>query len=218
MQWGRQEELLPRGSQALTALVLHPVRAVTCWPTVRWALATAKRSSNIPNMDPQDAQRAALIAASLKQKTPAAILDPTCVWNPDKDAAAQTALANAQQQNLSREVGGALFKNADGQYCYSIPVGGVQSDHIVFAIPKQNGITPAGIYHTHPLGGNEAKNDQFSPDDVDMANRLKMTSYIKALTNGVVKRYDPGVTPTEPISRFDHTQKSAGVLVPKSGN
>lgn len=169
-------------------------------------------------MDATDAQRAALIAASLKQKMPAAMLDPTCVWTPDKDTAAQAALANAQQQNLSREVGGALFKNADGEYCYSIPVGGAQSDHIAFAVPKQDGITPAGIYHTHPLGGNEAQNDQFSPDDVDMANRLKMTSYIKALTNGVVKRYDPGVTPTESVSRFDHTQKSAGTLIPKSGN
>src|ERR1700730_18464389 len=132
--------------------------------------------------DPTDdlqAQRAALIAASLKQKVPTAVLDPTCVWQPDKDQAATQALANAAEQSKRYETAGAIFRDANGNYCYSIPVGGTQAGHFVFGVKPAPGQPMAALYHTHPAGGGE--DDSFSPDDVRMANQLKLTSYIKAL-------------------------------------
>ena len=140
-----------------------------------------------------DAQRAAMIAAALKQQVPTAALDPTCVWQPSKDQAAITGLNNAAQQGNKLENGGAIFQNGDGQYCYSIPVSSKQGEHIQFNVTPPTGTKLAAIYHTHPDG---LDSGSFSPDDVDTANKLKMTSYIKALKSGAIKRFDPGVTPT----------------------
>ena len=166
--------------------------------------------------DPQ-AQRAALIAASLKQKVPTAILDPTCVWQPSKDQAATQALANAAQQSQNYETAGAIFKNADGNYCYSIPVGGTSPGHFAFGVKTPPDQPMAAIYHTHPVGGSEGENEDFSPGDVDMAKRLKMSSYIKALTSGVVKRFDPGVTSTtREGTGLSAVNKSHGTLVPQT--
>lgn len=150
------------------------------------------------------------MAAALKQKIPLAVLDPTCQWTDSKDQAAVAALGGAAQAS-SRETGGAIFQNAQGQYCYSIPVGGANSEHFQLRAQSTPEQKLAGIYHTHPANGFEDKS--FSPDDVNMADQLKLTSYIKALKDGTVKRYDPGVTKTQSSGTFD--KKSAGTLVPQ---
>jgi hypothetical protein len=151
------------------------------------------------------------MAAALKEKIPLAVLDPTCQWTDSKDQAAVTALGNAAQASTSRETGGAIFQNAQGEYCYSIPVGANSANH--FQLRAQS--TPAqkvvGIYHTHPDVGSEG--GSFSPDDVNVANQLKLPSYIRALKDGTVKRYEPGVTKTQSVGTFG--SKSAGTLVPQ---
>lgn len=166
-------------------------------------------------VDPQ-AQRTALMASALKQKVPLAVLDPTCQWTDNKDQQAITGLSNASQVDHSRELGGAIFQNPQGQYCYSIPVGGTEAGHFQLRAQSTPALKLAGIYHTHPAGGGE--DSSFSPDDVNMANQLKLTSYIKALKDGTVKRYDPGVTPTQAAgSRLQSfARKSPGVLVPQT--
>jgi hypothetical protein len=184
-------------------------------PTVETPAAdTTPAAGSPPAVDPV-AQRQALMAAALKQKVPLAVLDPTCQWTDSKDQAAVTGLNNATQVTQGREMGGAIFQNPQGQYCYSIPVGGTQDSHFHLRAQSTPEQQLVGIFHTHPAGSPE--NSTFSPDDVKVANQLKLTSYIKALQSGAVKRYDPGVTPTQSVgsglSSFD--KKSPGTLVPQ---
>ena len=50
-----------------------------------------------------------------------------------------------------------------------------------------------GIFHNHPLSGRakkDAQRRQFSPDDVQNAERLGVPSYI--IAGGMLRRYDPG--------------------------
>lgn len=149
------------------------------------------------------AQRKALMATALKEKVPLAVLDPTCQWTDSKDQAAVKALSNAGSPSDMTETGGALFQNAQGQYCYSIPVSG-KAEHYQLRAQSTPEQKLVGIYHTHPGRGSDA--EVFSPDDVNIANQLKMQSYIKALQSGAVKRYDP--TPPRDVER-----QSAGTLV-----
>lgn len=155
-------------------------------------------------------QRATLMATALKQKLPLAVLDPTCQWTDNKDQAAITALTNAGQVSNTRETGGAIFQNQQGQYCYSIPVSGnsPQAEHFQLRAQSTPEQKVVGVYHTHPGGGGDNA-AQFSPDDVNVANQLKMQSYIQALKSGVVKRYDPATDKPRGADR-----PSAGQLVP----
>lgn len=146
-------------------------------------------------MTPEEELRQKLMAEALRQKVPLAVLDPTCKWTTDKDQTAVSALNNIAATN--REEGGAIFQNEKGEYCYSIPVGSGQAGKFTLrarSTPEQKLV---GIYHTHPEGGLDGQDQNFSSDDVEMADQLKMASYIKALKDGTIKKYEPGVTPTK---------------------
>lgn len=125
-----------------------------------------------------------------------ATLDPTCTWSPDRDATALEALNRTPAMGKT-EVGGVLYRNAEGNYCYSIPVGNQNDRHFHLQAQIPAGLTLDGLYHVHP--GAE-QSSLFSADDVDMMHKLKVASYIKdSLTSGVVKRLDPsyqGARPT----------------------
>lgn len=118
------------------------------------------------------------------------MLDGSCVWVPSKDAAALTALERLPYDQ--REYSGAIYKNDKGEYCYSVPVPG-SNDNFQFRTDKTGGMQFDGIYHTHP-GRDEP--EKFSPNDVNVADQLNRTSYIRANETGEVKRYDPGISPT----------------------
>lgn len=150
-------------------------------------------------MTKEDELRQQLIAAALKQKLPLAALDPTCKWTTSADESAVEALNRAP--GGITETGGALFENERGEFCYSIPVGGGKTTQFAFKVKPESGMKMVGLYHTHPKEGMEADSLNFSPDDVDMANKLKMTSYIKTLRDGAVKRYTPGDTLTSIMPR-----------------
>lgn len=124
---------------------------------------------------------------------PIARLDPSCVWNADIDAAAMGILG--QLRKSLTEAGGVLYRNANGEYCYSKPITSSKDQHIEYKIALPKGMSVAGMYHTHPatipeLGG------VFSPDDVQMADTLKVPSYIHAQADDEVRRYTPGVSKT----------------------
>lgn len=158
-------------------------------------------------MDPE-LERQKLIAQSLRQSVPAAVLDPTCQWVPSADAAALTALEKTPA--TQNELGGVLYRNMDGLYCYSIPVGNRRTRTFEFTATPDKGMRIAGLYHTHPDDRGEDEVEYFSPEDVEMSNKLKMASYIKVLKDGVVKRYQPGVTMTQ---RRPYPGRREGLLV-----
>ncbi len=140
-----------------------------------------------------------------------AVLDPSCVWQPDMQKAAITALRGVNRNNLD-EVSGVLYKDANGNYCYSLPVqSGSQKDFKMQArIPK--GASLAGLWHTHP--DNRDRDDAyFSPNDVQAAQNLDVPSFIRMLRTDQVKGFIPGKTAT---MRAKGGRISSGYEVPNA--
>jgi hypothetical protein len=112
--------------------------------------------------------------------------------NPDD--AAVSALNKISEPHY--EMGGVVYKGKDGYFGYSEPQGDQRTGKFraEARIPKSS--TPVGIYHTHPGYGDEKDlAEMFSADDVDVASKMKMLSYIRALNSGNIKKFEPGVTP-----------------------
>jgi hypothetical protein len=92
------------------------------------------------------------------------------------------------------ENAGFIVQNADGKFAYSSPV--TQNNHDSFSLRAQiqQGHRLVGLYHTHP--GTDSDASLFSPDDVNVANQLKVPSYIMTPEDGIVRRYTPGKSAT----------------------
>lgn len=146
-----------------------------------------------------------------KKTPPVAALDPSCVWQPDKDVAAMTALGSVPYG--MREFAGAIYRNPAGDYCYSLPVEG-RGEDFQFKVDNSGGLQFDGIWHTHP--GDDADAKLFSTNDTQVADALRRTSYIRT-NDGNVRRYDPGVTrvvaAANRTSRAKTERTSPGTLV-----
>jgi hypothetical protein len=145
----------------------------------------------------------------MPKKIPVAMLDGSCVWVDDKDAAALAGLAKLPYGR--KEFAGAIYQREDGKFCYSDAVPGTM-DNFEFATDPKAGKF-AGLYHTHH-GGQEG---EFSPTDVKVADALRKTSYIRGNESGDVRRYDPGVDQLRRSggarSSVAAPQKAAGTLI-----
>lgn len=121
---------------------------------------------------------------------PYAVLDPSCVWDPDINRVASGILAKIAHIK-NNEVGGVLYKNEAGEYCYSAPLTSRSNQNIQYKVRVPKGLSVAGMYHTHPDTIPE-KGGMFSPEDVEMADALKVPSYILSQRSGDINRYAPG--------------------------
>lgn len=123
--------------------------------------------------------------------------DPSCVLSPDLKQQMVAALMNVPR--APQEKAGILYKTEDGQYCWTLPVTTSQDRFDIKAKMPPNA-TLAGIYHTHSVDGTKGVNKldaQFSPEDVHVADQLKVPSYIKVLRNDRILGYTPGVTESQ---------------------
>jgi hypothetical protein len=118
-------------------------------------------------------------------------LDQACVWQPDIDRAAVEAFHHIPAG--PHEYGGAIYRDAAGRYCYSVPGRGKGDDSFTFRIVIPDGAALAGLYHTHPYDGGK-ESDTFSPDDVKVADKLDVVSYIRVARTGLILRYRPHQT------------------------
>jgi proteasome lid subunit RPN8/RPN11 len=141
-------------------------------------------------------ERAALIAHINAAKVPTTQWDPTAAWDPSLDVTAANAFKGVPQGRA--EQAGVFYGNADNQYSYSLPV--TTKSHDEFALRSQipKGQHLAGIYHVHP--GLDDFGQYFSPHDIDVANQLKVPSYIMFLKDGAIRKYTPGETATHLIA------------------
>lgn len=113
--------------------------------------------------------------------------------NPDE--AAIHALNSINEQGY--ELGGGIFRDSAGRHTYSEPQGNKKTRTFEARLRIPPGTKLVGMYHTHPADGvDESAGRQFSQNDVEIANQLKLLSYIKTLSDGNVRKYTPGVTPT----------------------
>lgn len=145
-----------------------------------------------------------------KSKPTVAALDPSCVWNPDKDAIALLALGKLPASR--REQAFAIYQrdgaNGLAEFCNSVAVPG-DDDSFQFATDPKAGRL-AGIAHTHPPGGVEGS--RFSNNDLDVADALKRDSYVLDVPTGDVRKYAPGVTKTTRLPsarRGDRSNRTA---------
>lgn len=127
------------------------------------------------------AESAPLPIAHLAEQT-------TCYDTADK--AASEALASALRFTDS-EYAGAVFEMPDGDYCATEPIGGGRDDSFSIRIEKPPGGKFVALYHTHP--GYNTLNELFSPQDIDIAKRLGVASYIGIVRSQSIKRYESGV-------------------------
>lgn len=122
--------------------------------------------------------------------TPAAVLDPQTEWDSDLDSSAGKALSGIAGP-AKTEQAGVLFQRPDGQYGRSTTIASTQHDHFKLSAQVPQGHKIAGIFHTHL--GSDRNAQFFSPDDIEMANQLKVPSYIR-FADGSVRKYVPGKT------------------------
>lgn len=143
---------------------------------------------------PQQLQRQQLIAQALKDKVPLASLDPTSGTYDDLDSAAQAFYGAIGAHDPKLEESGVIFSDTDGKFHYSIP-SAQHDDAFKMRVPQSATQKLAALFHSHPAGeGQESL--LFSPDDVQVANQLKVPSYIYFERDGTMKKYIPGVTKT----------------------
>lgn len=142
-------------------------------------------------------ERAALISQENAGKLPVTQLDPDAQWDGSLDTVAQKALLGLPSGNF--EQAGVLYGNADGKYAYSLPVTQHARDSFALKAKMSNGMKMAGIWHIHP--GDDDLGQVFSPRDIQVAEQLKVPSYVLFLKDHSIRKYVPGQTPTQLIKR-----------------
>lgn len=113
------------------------------------------------------------------------------VGSPNLDTAATAALQAATKVSTSVEEAGALYE-LNGLFYYTSPASNAADAQFNIRIAFPQGAKLIGLYHTHPAAPN---NDMFSPNDLDIANSMHVTSYIAVMGQNIkVLRYTPGVS------------------------
>lgn len=128
-------------------------------------------------------------------------LDPTSPLFDSTDLAASALADKFGGDKQALETAGVILHGPDGKYRYSTSVGG-RDDSFQLAAQIPKGHTLAAIVHTHP--GADAAGQVFSPNDLKMAQQLKLPSYVRFLNDGSTRMYQPGKTATQnmPSGRF----------------
>lgn len=137
-------------------------------------------------------------------------LDPD---SPEFDDPASAADAVSRDFGKLKDVEQAavVIKKPNGKYGYSTVA--PQTTHDSFALraglPKDHSI--AGVVHSHP--GADALGQVFSPQDLNVADKLGVPSYIRFINDNSIRQYQPGQTKTQntptPGDRFGMGTKSA---------
>lgn len=103
------------------------------------------------------------------------------------ESAAIAGLRSVTGQDM--EYGGGILQNKQsGKYAYTQPVGQGQGSHFGARVQVPQGWQMSATFHTHPNGPNSTN---FSGDDVNMAQQLKMPSYILPYQDNTIRKFDP---------------------------
>lgn len=129
---------------------------------------------------------------------PSVALDPNSPSFATPDAAAD-AVSKGFGKIPKYEQAAILIQKPDGSYAYSTVAH--QKDHDNFALQAAipHGHKLAGIVHSHP--GDDDNGQVFSPHDLDVADQLKVPSFVRFLKDDSVRSYTPGKTKTSFIKQ-----------------
>jgi hypothetical protein len=124
-------------------------------------------------------------------------LDPTSPGFDTADAAAHALASSFGGDSGGLETAGVIYQCPDGKFRYSTSIGG-RDDSFELAAQIPKGYTLAAIVHTHP--GKDAQGQVFSPNDLKVAQSLKLPSYVRFLNDNSLRRYVAGQTPTQSMN------------------
>jgi hypothetical protein len=99
--------------------------------------------------------------------------------------------------SVANEQAAVIFKRPDGSHVYSTVAPQVTHDTFALRAQMPKGYTLSGIVHSHP--GTDGDAYKFSPNDLDVANKLGVPSYIRFLGNNQMRKYVPGSTKTQTV-------------------
>lgn len=111
------------------------------------------------------------------------------------DQAAVAALKLIPSLNNSNyfEYSGCIFVDANSsphRFFYTFPVTNNSSDGIrISCVPPAYATALVGIFHTHPISDSFGNTDGFSTHDVEIADRLNITSYVGTIKTRNIIRY-----------------------------
>lgn len=148
----------------------------------------------------------------MPQPFPIVTLDGNAPTYDSLDQAAHEISKNfAQQPQIEQSA--ALFKTPAGYQTSAVVT---NSDHDNFGMRVQlpQGVTLAGIIHGHP--GNDELAGYFSPNDINVANQLKVPSYIRFLSDNSLRRFTPGQTKINYMMGAK-VARGDGIKLPESG-
>lgn len=89
------------------------------------------------------------------------------------------------------EQAGVILAEPDGSFRATAPVTGDES-HFTLRVLIRSDEHVAAIYHTHPLCGETKTDAFFSPNDVEVADTLKVPSFIWVAYDASLREYMPG--------------------------
>ena len=109
--------------------------------------------------------------------------------------AAGEALEFALSMDPTIEIGGRIYRCADG-YHATAPISQGFPDHVhILRAPAPPGCHNTATYHTHPAL-NDHYDTIFSASDVELADEWDLTSYILPARDWILRRYTPHRTAT----------------------
>lgn len=106
------------------------------------------------------------------------------------EEAATKALSLAAQSSTLYEHGGGIYEY-DGQFCYTLPVTENDKKSVSVTVLKPKGATLVALYHTHPASELSDSCQSFSVEDIRLAKKMNVISFIGFMHNQTIRYYDP---------------------------
>lgn len=131
---------------------------------------------------------------------PLVTLDPNAQAFDSPDQAADTIskdFVDPKNVNAGEKIA-VILKRPDGKYVPSTVASTGGENHSALRMQIPAGHSLAAIVHSHP--GMDDAGQQFSAADLDVADKLKVPSFIRFAKDGSIRKYVPGQTKTFKVS------------------
>lgn len=147
--------------------------------------------------------KSSLRTLNMPTKAPLVSIDPQAVayGSPDEAAAAiSTGFIDPKNKSAPERIA-VILKRPDGQYVPSTVAvsDSGHSSQLRVAVPKGHAL--AGLVHSHP--GDDDTSLQFSDDDLNVADQLKVPSYVRFAKDDNIRKYVPGESKTFKVTGND---------------
>ena len=145
---------------------------------------------------------AALITSKAFAADPATFVTETTAYDTEQNAV-KAALSIANEKAIGVEFGGAIIKR-NGSFFYTDAVTTNDMSKVSFRVLKTHDSEIVAIYHIHPkttVNNSDSKADDnasrfFSNEDVQVATKMNVHSYIFVQIDNSTHEFVPGVSHT----------------------